>query len=204
MTSTRLIFPTQMPSSEGSLANRFLKLASAKHKTTPDGCGPSSSESFAMFDPATSSWRTSQGSLLPEWETFSGTWPRSGMTRNGRAFPLPRLVPPISGGESSSWPTPTAGDSKSSGSRNTENSKAHAGISLTDAVRGDGGTGRTWPTPTARLSDQRGAQAKRFTDPKRSYDLDDAVAAAGTIGQLNPTWVEWLMGFPEGWTDLEA
>lgn len=23
-------------------------------------------------------------------------------------------------------------------------------------------------------------------------------------GQLNPTWVEWLMGYPEGWTDLEA
>ena len=20
-------------------------------------------------------------------------------------------------------------------------------------------------------------------------------------GQLNPTWVEWLMGFPLGWTD---
>ena len=23
-------------------------------------------------------------------------------------------------------------------------------------------------------------------------------------GQLNPTWVEWLMGFPPGWTDLNA
>jgi hypothetical protein len=23
-------------------------------------------------------------------------------------------------------------------------------------------------------------------------------------GQLNPTWVEWLMGFPLGWTDLDA
>ena len=22
-------------------------------------------------------------------------------------------------------------------------------------------------------------------------------------GSLNPPWVEWLMGFPEGWTDLE-
>jgi len=21
-------------------------------------------------------------------------------------------------------------------------------------------------------------------------------------GSLNPQWVEWLMGFPEGWTDL--
>lgn len=27
---------------------------------------------------------------------------------------------------------------------------------------------------------------------------------AGTGGKLNPTWVEWLMGFPTGWTDLSA
>lgn len=37
---------------------------------------------------------------------------------------------------------PTAGDSKGSGSRNTEGSNAHAGVSVADAVRGDGGTGR--------------------------------------------------------------
>ena len=60
-----------------------------------------------------------------------------------------------------------------------------------------------WPTPTARLAGQRGAQAKRYSDPRRSNDLDDAVAARGITGQLNPTWVEWLMGFPLGWTDLE-
>lgn len=27
---------------------------------------------------------------------------------------------------------------------------------------------------------------------------------AGNGGKLNPTWVEWLMGFPHGWTDLDA
>jgi hypothetical protein len=26
---------------------------------------------------------------------------------------------------------------------------------------------------------------------------------AGNGGKLNPTWVEWLMGFPTGWTDLK-
>jgi hypothetical protein len=60
---------------------------------------------------------------------------------------------------------------------------------------------RPWPTPTARLGTARGAQAKRYSDPARSNDLDDAVAASGTPGSLNPTWVEWLMGFPLGWTD---
>ncbi|MFA5165395.1 MAG: hypothetical protein WC481_07520 [Candidatus Omnitrophota bacterium] len=28
--------------------------------------------------------------------------------------------------------------------------------------------------------------------------------AEETGGQLNPTWVEWLMGYPLGWTDLNA
>ena len=26
--------------------------------------------------------------------------------------------------------------------------------------------------------------------------------AAGNGGQLNPDWVEWLMGFPPGWTEV--
>jgi hypothetical protein len=45
-----------------------------------------------------------------------------------------------------------------------------------------------WPTPRAR--DHKG---KGFPD-----QLPNAVG-----GQLNPTWVEWLMGFPLGHTDLE-
>ena len=40
------------------------------------------------------------------------------------------------------WPTPTAGDSRSSGSRNTPGSNAHAGVSLTDAVLTGSSTGR--------------------------------------------------------------
>jgi DNA (cytosine-5)-methyltransferase 1 len=28
-------------------------------------------------------------------------------------------------------------------------------------------------------------------------------AAEGNTGQMNPQWVEWLMGYPIGWTDCE-
>jgi hypothetical protein len=101
------------------------------------------------------------------------------------------------------WPTPTAGDAKSSGSRNTANSKAHPGVSLTDAVRGDGGTGRLWPTPTAQDAKNTAgiSQMKRNTLP-----LNVEVKARGQaeLGRLNPAWVEsHLMGWPIGWTDLE-
>lgn len=70
------------------------------------------------------------------------------------------------------WPTPTAGDADGSGSRNTEGSRAHAGTSLTDAVRGDGGVGRL------------------YSDA--GYDE--------MMLRLNPNWVEWLMNYPIGWT----
>jgi hypothetical protein len=36
------------------------------------------------------------------------------------------------------------------------------------------------------------------------YGLRSAVVDwTGVSGPLNPTWVEWLMGWPLGWTDLE-
>lgn len=41
------------------------------------------------------------------------------------------------------------------------------------------------------------AQGTHGGDNHRSLRTDVA-------GQLNPTWVEWLMGFPPGWTDLNA
>tara|TARA_R110002110_G_scaffold69439_9_gene187209 strand:- start:526 stop:1089 length:564 start_codon:yes stop_codon:yes gene_type:complete len=52
----------------------------------------------------------------------------------------------------SSWPTPTAGDAKGAGSRNAPNSKAHKGVSLTDAVQTGDSLGRMWPTPSASVA----------------------------------------------------
>jgi hypothetical protein len=131
----------------------------------------------------------------------------------------------------SRWPTPTAGDAKDAGSRNTATSKAHPGISLTDAVRADGGRGRRWPTPVARDAESlkkvtrgqgsmdRGQEQRiaplaievmrRWPSPAaRDYRSGQGRSDNGHTpqlpeqvgGQLNPTWVEWLMGLPLGWT----
>ena len=88
-----------------------------------------------------------------------------------------------------------------------------------------------WPTPTAR--DGKGANSlKHLMQPKTPGNnhhvrqLANAVKLlttpcaadaqgshggnnhrslrADVAGQLNPPWVEWLMGFPPGWTDLNA
>ena len=48
-------------------------------------------------------------------------------------------------------------------------------------------------TPQAR--DFRTGEQSRWESPDRSRNLNDPIG-----GQLNPTWVEWLMGWPLGWT----
>jgi hypothetical protein len=63
-----------------------------------------------------------------------------------------------------------------------------------------------WPTPSAR-DHKGGYQGGRIRNGKISKDtLDVAVQhtdnQSQSAGQLNPTWVEWLMGLPLGWTDL--
>ncbi len=34
-----------------------------------------------------------------------------------------------------------------------------------------------------------------------AHYITGALIRQGVIGSLNPEWVEWLMGFPIGWTD---
>jgi hypothetical protein len=70
--------------------------------------GARCSESFASYDPATCSWRTSQLCLLEDWAEFSETWPRAGMTRSGTAFQLRPLAPLTDVTESGCLPTPAA------------------------------------------------------------------------------------------------
>ena len=80
------------------------------------------------------------------------------------------------------WPTPTASDSDG-GAGHSQN--CQGGINLRTAVRlmaHDGKDCGSSPSQAGRNSP---------TLP----------VAAG--GKLNPTWVEWLMGWPLGWTDLQ-
>jgi DNA (cytosine-5)-methyltransferase 1 len=39
---------------------------------------------------------------------------------------------------------------------------------------------------------------------RRSVEHENPTGNGQLSGSLNPTWVEWLMGYPEGWTDLKG
>jgi hypothetical protein len=96
------------------------------------------------------------------------------------------------------WPTPVASDWKPRG----PNSK-HQGLWEVIKTRD-----KLWPTPTAR--DWKGAagfkkEARNMADLTYLAQVRSGTRNGrdGHGGSLNPTWVEWLMGFPTGWTDLE-
>ena len=166
--------------------------------------GMSSPESWASWDRNTLSWRTSALSLLEDSMLFSGRWPTSGTMQNGRMYPRDPWVRPISATASSSWPTPVATDARQMPPRNgvpqhildSPTPVSGRNVSLQHAVL-------MWPTPCARDYKGKsgaGRQAKRG-NPEDT--LPNAVAQVEDgNGILNPTWVEWLMGFPLGWSEL--
>jgi len=197
-----------------------LETAQASRVSALDS-GASSRASWATFDPATSSWKTAQRSLLEDSAESSVIWPRSGMTVGGRCWELPMLAH-RTGEIDSGWllPTPTASSygSCQGGSAGRDGQVNRPSLQTmarqdrwpTPTVTGNNnrpgagpksGTGlntaaKSWPTPIAR--DYRSGKASEATHAKNSRPLSEQVG-----GSLSPTWVEWLMGWPLGWTDLK-
>lgn len=153
---------------------------------TKETFGPIRSASFARWNRGSRSWKTCH-TFWPMTISAkcSDRWPKRGTMRNGKLYRLARLghrtfekgsgyLPsPRANKGTGLWPTPRTTDG-SHGGRVTPR-KGRQGGNLVEAVS----TG--WSTPTA-----TGACLQRQVG-----------------GQLNPDWVEWLMGWPIGWTALE-
>lgn len=60
-----------------------------------------------------------------------------------------------------------------------------------------------WPTPTSRDYKDCGDSIINGMIPVNGH-LGRAVGSSRESGSLNPQWVEWLMGFPIGWTDCDV
>ena len=101
------------------------------------------------------------------------------------------------------WPTPTV-----NGNHNRKGLSKTSGDGLSTAVKKKA---KQWPTPTSR--EYKGARSKESMEKSgrnpMTNTLSDSVEAESGYqtpegklsGSLNPMWVEWLMGYPIGWTD---
>ncbi len=176
--------------------------------------GLNTSGSFAHFDPQSSSWKTYQLCLQGGLASFSEGWPRAGMTRSGIAYPRQPSAPRTYAIESSLLPTPAVSEGGGNRSgypgapfRPSLQGMASRGMLPTprasDAERGGRGEllhmvkGATKPRgmlPTPMARDWKG----KTNDQRNSPSLPDAIG-----GKLHPRFVEWMMGFPDGWTDLD-
>ena len=164
-------------------------------------CGEKWRGSFTKYDPDTSLWKTHQCSLLGDLEPFSETWPQWGLMRNGECWEQQTLGPTTKGTESGllekNWPTPCATDYKGAGKTGDLRDR------LDYAVERGATKSKiyTWPTPrTKGMCGGSGA----WQQLKANTTIEEArLMGAGNGGKLNPTWVEWLMGWPLGWTDLK-
>lgn len=171
-----------------SRVNRFRERDQCEPPTTAKTDGQQQPESLARYCRESSTWKTSQISLLSNTlDEYSENWPRSGTISNGvvyRGKPLERLIPETDSGFMEKVPTPTATQL---------------------------GGSRAWFKTL--LSKEGGPPVKnsRVYDPKTGYHITINLSRFVKIwprknearGDLNPSYVEWLMGWPIGWTDLE-
>jgi len=99
------------------------------------------------------------------------------------------------------WPTPTACDHKGTSDPLQAEKVLERGYShnLSEAVA----YSRKWPTPNASDHIQRKTSASWKEKGRVNYVLSNPEVTGVHGGQLNPTWVEWLMGWPLEWTDLK-
>jgi hypothetical protein len=190
-------------------------------------CGEKWRGSFTRYDPSSCSWKTHQCSLLGDLDEFLETWPQWGLMRDGECWEQQMLGQTIRGTEFGLSPnnetffhTPcTTGLDGGSNSRKALKKRllptpdaSQRGPTKDYNPQAKSQSGRTlqsfaakFPTPQASDNRDRGNMSNPSVQRRvaigKQISLSQSVHP--TSGQLNPTWVEWLMGWPLEWTDLK-
>lgn len=137
-------------------------------------CSSRSQDSQKNCDLPSSSLRMSLPSEPVAQRWYAKHWPRSGMICDGQLSRPQALEPSIEEKGGFSWPTPSARDHKGGYQYGRIRNGKVSMDTLDAAVQAYRQGGLLNPDPTV---------TKIF-------------------GQLNPMWVEWLMGYPVGWSAL--
>ena len=190
-----------------------------------------SSESYAWYDQDSSSWKTSQRSLLTGWTSFSESFSRQGTMLNGHVFQRQWLEPvtrETDGGQFVTLPTPLASDPERKVKFKQGGTPLMGALLPTPTVCNDSiyydnspnkdkrhskglATHVADQLPTPRASEWKGCGQ---VGSKSSLDWEKKGYLSGVLNEtcspqtgeathLNPSFVEEMMGYPIGWTDLE-
>lgn len=141
--------------------------------------GSSMPESWAKYDPDSSSWKMSQGCLLTGLsESFLGTWPTWGTMHNGSVYQPQQLEPRIPEKEFGLLPTPAASDWQD----------------------------RSRPGVMAKLYERTGEDryGGRVIRAICSIGLKLNLLDPTMVVMVSPRLYEWLMGWPSRWSELNS
>ena len=154
---------------------------------------------------------------------YSGRLPKAGTMQNGVIYEHQILALRTEENDGYAWPTPTTDDAKG---RTAGKGTVYITQTGTARCKNDNGTSsnlglantvKSWPTPQAQDGERgfdyntarrkaaglnRASGGKIGDSLKHEPALLPDIEANGGTGQLNPDWVETLMGYPIGWTDI--
>jgi hypothetical protein len=173
-----------------------------KGKQTKETCGLKPSDAFSWYDHDTHSWKTYQGCLLTNtYDIFTGTWPKQGMMQDGVCWEQTIVVQTTEENGGGHLPTPCEADATVGGifgKHDTYRITKTGTLRRINKQQKDGSVNlarlvRIYPTPQA--------DDAKNVNPKENRRMTLTKSIGG--GTLNPNWVEWLMGWPIGWTDLK-
>lgn len=178
----------QLP--EDSHASLSQSQENSSQKMTKEICGLKQN-AYGLYDQESRTLKMLQVSFLPDTlKKYSVTFTKWGTMLDGVLYQLQKPVHLTKEKGCGYLPTPNAWDGKRGPTKEyNPKAKSQSGRSLSTYAA------RVFPTPQSR--GWKG-KSQRAGSGNTTDCLPNAVG-----GQLNPEWVEWLMGWPIGHTDLK-
>ena len=173
--------------------------------TTMDTLPPKSPEALNREATITRPGRSKPANLRDQISN-ADRWPTPCLPNNGGSNGKKKLKgiffpPPKTGSKTKSlWPTPTACMAKGSSenSLTRKNGKSRENDRLDHKIKAME-LRRSFPTPTSSTCTLQDMEQARFAGNDKNRPRYNSIES----GSLNPDWVEWLMGWPIGWTSLD-
>lgn len=174
-------------------------LGMARMGVWPPPCASEARQGLQIRRPGKKGSQQSLSTMVHFWPTPCAMEPEKNLEAHTAKQELPRAQRGGGNGDNLAtavkralWPTPKV----ASGDSQYQPGTRKKVLNLSGAVK--------FSTPRAsdcNRTRQNATECTRRREAAGQATLTEQIANEGNGGQLNPTWVEWLMGWPLGWTD---